>query len=293
MTATPRYETYDPARHNRDTPQSVFGPVVTLDKHDGGHVYVITMNRPHRMNSIGDGLGEALYDAFVEFRDDPEARVAILTGAGERAFCAGADLIATSETRRSPAEPGAAPRYRAPRSAKNLVPLAESLNLWKPTIAAINGFAVAGGFMYAMQCDIRVMAEHARIGIGEARWNMAGSGWMIPVTRQLGLGSALEPILWGDTQYDAQRCYQLGWAQRVVPMERLMEAAMEYAHRALEMAPRAVRNFKEALYRGYYMEPLVADAFGRALDQNLAGMQDSVEGPTAFSEKRRPHFTDS
>jgi enoyl-CoA hydratase/carnithine racemase len=76
-------------------------------------------------------------------------------------------------------------------------------------------------------------------------------------------------------------------------MERLMEAAMEYAHRALEMAPRAVRNFKEALYRGYYMEPLVADAFGRALDQNLAGMQDSVEGPTAFSEKRRPHFTDS
>jgi enoyl-CoA hydratase/carnithine racemase len=72
-----------------------------------------------------------------------------------------------------------------------------------------------------------------------------------------------------------------------------METALEYARRALDMAPRAVRNFKQALYRGYYMEPLVADAFGRALDYNLTGMQDSIEGPTAFSEKRRPHFTDS
>jgi enoyl-CoA hydratase/carnithine racemase len=294
MTQEGKFETYDPARHDRDTPQSTFGPVVRLDKLADGKIYVITMNRPHRMNSIGDGLSEGLYEAFVEFRDDPSARVAILTGAGDRAFCAGADLIATSEARKGEAAaPGGPPTYRAPRGTKNIVPLAEGLNLWKPTIAAINGYAIAGGFMYAMQCDIRVMAEHARVGIGEARWNMSGANWMIPVTRQIGLGSALELILWGDTQYDAQRCYQLGWAQRVVPQAQLMETAMEYAQRALVMAPRAVRNFKEAMYRGYYMEPLVADAYGRGLEQNLIGMQDSIEGPTAFAEKRAPRFTDS
>lgn len=294
MTAEQATETYDPAKHDRHTPQSVFGPVVKVDTVEDGQIHVITMNRPHRMNSMGDGLSEALYDAFAAFRDDPDARVAILTGAGDRAFSAGADLIAASETRQTAARGEShLPRYRAPRTSKNIVPLAEGMNLWKPTIAAINGYAIAGGFMFAMQCDIRIMAEHARVGIGEARWNMPGAYWMIPLTRQLGLGSTLELVLWGDTQLDAQRCYQLGWAQRVVPADRLMDTAMEYARRALDMAPRAVRNFKEALYRGYYLEPLVADAFGRALDQNLAGMQDSVEGPTAFSEKRRPRFTDS
>lgn len=288
--AEQQYEEYDPEKHDRNTPQSVFGPVVKVDKHEDGQIHVITMNRPHRMNSMGDGLPAALYDAFAEFRDDPTARVAILTGAGSKAFSAGADLIATSESRQA----GEGPRgYRAPRQGKDIVPLAEGMNLWKPTIAAINGFAIAGGFMYAMQCDIRIMAEHARIGIAEVRWNMPGGYWMAPMTRQMGLGSALELALWGDTQYSAQRCYEIGWAQRVVPADQLMETAMDYARRALDMAPRAVRNIKEALYRGYYMEPLQADAFGRAIEQNLAGMHDSVEGPTAFSEKRRPKFTDS
>lgn len=284
----PEYEQFDPEKHRRDTPQSVFGPVVKVDKHEGGKIHVITLNRPHRLNSIGDGLGEALYDAFAAFRDDPEARVAILTGAG-RAFCAGADLIATSEARQA----GAGAQRRPAGPVKNIVPLSEGMNLWKPTIAAINGFAIAGGFMYAMQCDIRVMAQSARVGIAEARWNMGGAGWMVPITRQIGLGSALELTLWGDTQYDAERCYQIGWAQRVVPDEQLLDTAMEYAQRAMYMAPRAVRNMKQALYRGYYMEPLVGQAFGSAIEQNLAGMQDSVEGPTAFSEKRRPNFIDA
>ena len=291
--AETQYETYDPEKHGRDTPQETFGPVVKVDKLEDGQIYVITMNRPHRMNSMGDGLPEALYDAFAEFRDDPTGRVAILTGAGSKAFSAGADLIATSETRQAQSADGRPRGYRAPRQGKDIVPLSEGMNLWKPTIAAVNGFAIAGGFMYAMQCDIRIMAEHARVGIAEVRWNMPGGYWMAPMTRQLGLGSALELSLWGDTQYTAERCYQIGWAQRVVPAEELMETAIDYARRALVMAPRSVRNIKEALYRGYYMDPLQADAFGRAMEQNLAGMQDSVEGPTAFSEKRRPNFTDS
>ena len=286
----PEYETYDAAVHNRATPQEIFGPVVKVDILEDGGIYLITLNRPHRLNAIGDGLPEALYDAFVQYRDDPRARCAVLTGAG-RAFCAGADLINTAETReaaRDGRESGVAPT--ASRG-KNAVPLSEALNLWKPTIAAINGWAVAGGFMYAMQCDIRIMSEEARVGIAEARWNMGGAGWMAPLTRQIGLGSALELTLWGDTQYDAKRCYEIGWVQRVVPHELLQETALEYARRMLYLAPTAVRNMKQALYRGYYMEPLVGSQFGRALEQNLIGTDDSVEGPKAFSEKRRPNFT--
>ena len=221
----PDYEAYDPQQHGRDTPQETFGPVMKVDKHADGKIYVITLNRPHRMNSIGDGLGEALYDAYAEFRDDPNARVSILTSAGDRAFCAGADLIQTSETRQAEAAgDDAAPRAMGPR--KNSVPLAEGMLLWKPTIAAVNGFAIAGGFMYAMQTDIRIMAESACVGIAEVRWNVPGAGWMIPVLRQIGLSPALELILWGDTQWDAQRAYQLGWAQRVVPDDQLMDTAM-------------------------------------------------------------------
>lgn len=283
------YETYDPEKHDRDTPQETFGPVVKIDRHEDGRIFVITLNRPHRMNSIGDGLNEAMYDAWVEYRDDPDARVAILTGAGSKAFCAGADLIATAETRQEERTSGT----RTAARGKNWVPLSETLGLWKPTIAAINGFAIAGGFMYAMQCDIRLIAESARIGIAETRWNMGGAGWMSPITRQMGLGSALELILWGDTQYDAQRCYEIGWAQKVVPDDQLMDTAMDYARRAINMAPRGVRNMKQAIYRGYYMNALEGQAYGSAIEQNLAGMNDSIEGPLAFSEKRQPKFTDT
>ena len=272
--------------------QQQVGPVVLVDKHEDGKIWVITMNRPHRMNSLGGGMIDALIDAFEAFRDDRQARVAVLTGAGDRAFCAGADLIETAERRQAAAR-GAAPTAPIRAGRRLIAPLSEALGLWKPTIAAINGYAIAGGFMMAMQCDIRIMAEHARAGIAEVRWNMGGAGWMAPLTRQIGLGSALELVLWGDTQYTAQRCYEIGWAQRVAPHEKLMDTAMEYAQRALDMAPRAVRNYKETLYRAYYMPPLDGFAFGSALEQNLAGMQDSIEGPLAFSEKRRPRFTDS
>jgi enoyl-CoA hydratase/carnithine racemase len=288
-------EPYDPARHGRDTPQETFGPEVLVDRAAEGRIHVITLNRPHRLNALGGGLRAALYDAWTDFRDDPTARVAVLTGAG-RAFSAGADLIEAAEQRAAAArsdapDPEADTQARAQWRAATT--LAEGMGVWKPVIGAINGPAVAGGFALAMQADIRVMADTAWVGIAEARWNMGGASWMIPVTRQIGLASALELILWGDTRYDAARCHELGWVQRVVPPDQLLPAAMEYAERMLQMAPRAVRNFKQALYRGYYMEPLVGSAYGDALEQNLAGMHDSIEGPRAFAEKRAPRFTDT
>jgi enoyl-CoA hydratase/carnithine racemase len=264
------------------------GESVLVEKHRDDRIWVITMNRPHRMNSFGDGMVEKLASAFAEYRDSPVARIAILTGAGERAFSAGGDLKDMSNRPAS----SAAPPARRRRSGLPMVPLSEKLDLWKPTIAAINGYALAGGFMMAMQCDIRLMADHAKVGISEARWNIAGGSWMAPLTRQIGLGNALELALWGDTQYDAQRCYEVGWVQRVVPAADLMTTAMAYADRMLDMAPRAVSNIKQMLYRGFNMDPMWSSTVGEWLEQNLQGMQDSIEGPTAFAQKRRPNFVD-
>ena len=264
------------------------GDVVLIDKHADGKIWVMTMNRPHRMNALGDGMAGAMTEAFEAYRDDRNARVMVITGAGDKAFCAGADLIETSESHEEAGDSKAKPSSGMGRL--GYINLAESLNLWKPTIAAINGFAIAGGFMVAMQCDIRIMADHAKVGIAETRWNMPGAAWMAPLTRQMPLGCALELTMWGDTKYDAQRCYDIGWAQSVVPKEKLMETAMAYADRMLDMGPRSVSNNKEMVYRGAYMDPRDSQRFGSALEKNLQGMADSIEGPLAFSEKRRPNF---
>lgn len=258
---------------------------VQLEKRADSRIWVITLNRPERMNTIGGGMMERLVEIFLDYRDDPEARVAILTAAGDRSFCAGFDLRDVAARRTSGERP------TPTRGPTTIVPLAEGLDVWKPVIGAINGYAIAGGFMLAMQCDIRIMAEHAKIGVSEVRWNL-GSAWMMPLTRQIGLGNAMELCLWGDTQMSAQRAYEIGWAQRVVPKDELMTVAMQYADRMLDMAPRAVRNVKQMIYRGAYMDPIEGMRFGGALIQNLRGMEDSVEGPKAFLEKRRPNYVD-
>ena len=141
----------------------------------------------------------------------------------------------------------------------------------------------------AQDCDIRIAAEHAELGVAEVRWNM-GAGWLHSLPRQMHLQHALEIVLWGDRRITAQRAYEMGWVNRVVPRERLMDEAMEWAERILYLAPRDVRNLKQILYRGFYMSPMEGAAFARALEQNLVGMEDSVEGPRSFAEKRKPQF---
>ncbi len=241
----------------------------------------MTMNRPEAMNAFNRELYDALDDGWARFRDDDEARVAILTGAGDKAFCAGNDLKETARIRTAQSKP-------IPRRAR-LGPLCEAFDLWKPTIAAINGFAIAGGWSQAQQCDIRIAAEHAELGVSEVRWNMA-AGWLHSLTRQMHLQHALEVVLWGDRRITAQRAYEMGWVNRVVPKERLMDEAMEWAERILYLAPRDVRNLKEILYRGFYVPPLEMGSFARAIDQNLVGTEDTKEGPRAFVEKRKPQF---
>jgi enoyl-CoA hydratase/carnithine racemase len=257
-------------------------PVLLYDTKLDGRVAVITLNRPEAMNAINGELSQALGEAWLRFRDDDAAWVAIVTGAGDKAFSAGADLKETTLVRTGQIKP-------TPRRRVNPWPTPEEINLWKPTIAAINGFAIAGGWAIAQACDVRIAASHAELGVSEVRWNMP-AGWLHALPRQMLLGHALEIVLWGDRRITAQRAYEMGWVNRVVPKEHLMTEAMEWAERILYLAPRDVRNLKEVLYRGAHMNAMDGAAFARALEQNLPGMEDSIEGPRSFAERRKPQF---
>jgi len=243
-------------------------------------IVTITMNRPERLNAWSMELIEKLAAAWKRFRDDDDAWVAIVTGAGEKAFCAGFDL--TDQAGRDAVGSGLPERMPEPRP----------VEIWKPIIAAVNGYALGGGWALAQACDIRIASEHAEFGITETRWNMPAY-YVHDLTRQLHLGHALEIALWGDRRFSAQRGYDIGWINEVVPKEKLMERAMDWATRMLYLGPRSVRNLKEILYRGFYMPPSKGVAFANALEANLRGMEDTVEGPRAFKEGRKPKFKNS
>jgi enoyl-CoA hydratase/carnithine racemase len=262
--------------------------VLLLDKEEDERIWVITLNRPERLNSFNGVLRKVLHETYWEFAHDPKAWVAILTGNG-RAFGTGQDLRerADRDAARAAGQPD--PMVQMPDYLQDIFPLAEALDCWKPMIAAVNGVCVAGGFNHAMQCDVRIAAQSAEFGVTEARWNQ-GAAWVHHLPRIIGLANALELVLWGDRRITAQRAYEIGLVNEVVPDDQLLPTAMDWARRLLDLAPRAVRNFKEILYKGSYMPPFEAMRYGNHLEQNLRGMQDSVEGPKAFAEKRRPKF---
>ncbi len=245
-----------------------------------GKIVVMTMNRPERMNAVSTELRERLADAWERFDAEDDAWVGIITGAGDKAFCVGQDLAERAE--RDKAGINAYEAFGTMR---------ESTPPWisKPVIAAINGFAVGGGWKIAQACDIRIAVEHAEMGISETRWNLT-AGWVCDLTRQLSLGHALEIALWGDRRISAKRAYEIGWLNRVVPREKLMEEAMSWAERMLYLGPRSVRNIKEILYRCYYMPPEEGRRYAANLEKSVAGMEDTLEGPRAFAEKRSPEF---
>ncbi|MFC1982933.1 enoyl-CoA hydratase-related protein [Chloroflexota bacterium] len=253
----------------------ITGPDILLyEKHD--KVVVITLNRPERMNALSCELQERLEEAWIRFHDDEDAWVAILTGAGEKAFCSGIDLIERNEMTKKGVGRGRRPEYFG-------------AEIWKPKIAAINGYAVGAGFLLALDCDIKIAAEHSELGIPETKWNMPAY-WVCILSRNFTLSHALELALWGDKRITAKRGYEMGFINKVVPREQLMEEAMSWASRMTLLAPRAVRNLKEIIYRTYAMTYQEGLAFGKILEQNLIGMEDSIEGPRAFIEKRKPLF---
>jgi E-phenylitaconyl-CoA hydratase len=266
------------------TPSS---PTVLYEQAD--KIVTITINRPEAMNAIDPETQDALVQAWTRFRDDDTAWVAILTGAGEKSFCAGADLKKMIPVSFAPASSAKG----APRPAHHglgLGGITRGLEIWKPMIAAINGHCLAGGMEQALACDIRIAAPHATFGLPEVRWGIfPGAGGTQRLPRTVSLAKAMEIILMAKN-LTAAEALDAGLINAVVPAGELMATARKWAETICERGPLAVRAAKEAILRGLTMplaDGLRLEAF---LSGTLRGTEDAVEGPKAFAEKRKPNF---
>ena len=250
------------------------------------HVATITLNRPEAMNALNPELRYALSTHFDEVERNTDIWLAVVTGAGDRAFCAGADLKHRSVERQASEEQRAEWRKMAAETR----PVTERWHFPKPLIAKVNGFALGGGLEIAMACDIIVAAEQAELGQPEPRRGLiAGAVGVHRLPRQIGLKAAMGYLLTG-RHMTAQRAYELGLVNQVVPAEQLDAAVDEWITDILRCAPLAVRATKEASMRG--LDMTLADAFNTPYESETLrqNSEDAQEGPTAFAEKRTPNW---
>lgn len=244
-----------------------------------GHLATITLNRPEALNSMNPLLGHALREALEEVRDNDSIWVAILTGAGDRAFSAGADLRWRSENE---------DRVKVPKAGTGGKILSAEFACWKPVIAAVNGYAVGGGLELALACDVIVAAERAQFGLPEPRRGlMADGGGVNGLTRQIPIKLAMEMILTGQF-IDAHKAVDVGLVSRVVDNDQLMAAARELAEQMMLCSPLALQAAKQAAVLGADLpfEEAVMTEFSEFV--RLKNSKDFVEGPRAFAEKRAP-----
>jgi E-phenylitaconyl-CoA hydratase len=243
-------------------------------------VAVITINRPDRRNAIRPQTSVELSAAFRHFDDDNQLRVAILTGAGDKAFCSGADLAGMSDD----------------RIGRRLLPavpfggITGGFETWKPIIAAINGYCLAGGLELALSCDFRIAAEHASFGFPEPKLGMvpaAGGTQRLP--RAVPLAFALELLLTGE-RIDAKTAHEFGLISKVVPLEELLPSAENIARRILECGPLAVRAIKQATLRGLDLSLAEGLKLERELANEVLQTEDAKEGSAAFAERRPPLY---
>jgi crotonobetainyl-CoA hydratase len=247
-----------------------------------GHVAYVTINRPEVMNALHYAANVELHEIFNDFKQDDASWIAILTGTGERAFSAGNDLKAT-----------AAATARGELSLERRVPfggITSDFVCDKPLIAAVNGVALGGGFEMALACDLVIAAEHARFGLPEPRVGLiAGAGGVHRLPQQIPLKQAMGMLLTGK-QISAQEAYRMSLVNEVVPGSELMAAAEHWAAAILECSPLSVRLTKKAALVGLLPveEAMQKD---QLLLERLLASEDFIEGPKAFAEKRKPHWT--
>jgi enoyl-CoA hydratase len=242
-----------------------------------GRVAVMTINRPEAHNAFTAEMLRAMDAAFADFNDDDALWVAILTGAGDKSFSSGMDLKEAIPLLQSGDELGYEDHTKRPFS-----------DVFKPIIAAVNGYCIAGGMEFLQGTDLRIAAEHARFGLGEVRWGIIPTGGShVRLPRQIPWAMAMELLLTGQP-IDAQRAYQIGLVNRVVPAAQLMPAALELAETICKNGPLAVRTAKEIAVRSLALES--SFVLEKALGQRVINSEDAKEGPRAFAEKRKPEF---
>lgn len=252
-----------------------------------GKIGYVTLNRSEVHNCIDIELSEKLIAIWEEIKRDKEVLVSILTGAGEKAFCSGADLKKLIPYINQASEEDSRVRaYQGP----GWCGISGGYKIFKPMIAAINGYCIAGGHELAEFCDIRIAADHAIFGHQEIKWGlMPGDGGCSRLWRIVGLGRAMEIILTGKL-YDAEEAYRIGFVNHVVPQEDLMAKATEMAERIASNGPLAIRAAKEA----------VLNSIGRPLDEGimfetdtfnyLCRSDDWIRGQKAFLTKAKAEF---
>jgi enoyl-CoA hydratase/carnithine racemase len=261
---------------------------VAVDYEKKGKIAIFTLNRPKAMNSLSWEVYQELHDAVADFFRDDNLWVGIVTGAGEKAFCAGADLkgwknrIAEGRTTTNRSHSGLFTGY--------LWSEESNLEMWKPLIAAVNGYCLGGGLELALSCDIRIAASHARFGMPEVtRGRLPGYGGVQRLSWMLNWSHAAEILLTGK-QYDAEEAYRIGLVNRVVPLDKLMPTAMEWAEIMTKTAPLAARAIRQVMVRSHGMVLKDGMALERSLGSNVLASQDFAEGVQAFLERREPDW---
>ncbi len=244
-------------------------------------VAVVTINRPERRNALDAEHYEGLSQAWTRVRDDPAVRVAIITGAGDKAFCAGADIKSWVGRNVELAELWLTQKGQL---------LNRGLEVWKPIIAAVNGVCVGGGVTLLLATDIRVAVEEATFGLAEVkRGIIAANGGTQRVMQQLPHCIAMEMLLTGDAM-DAATAARWGLVNKVVPRERLLPTAMEYARRIGANAPLAIQAAKELAIRSRDMDLPTGLRMEQMVNRILQQSEDNKEAKAAFAEKRPPVF---
>jgi len=248
-----------------------------------GHLLVVTINRPEVYNACHPMANEELSAEFDRFAADPELWVAIITGAGDKAFCTGNDRKYHAELRARTGE-------RPVHPPKGFAGLTARHDLDKPVIAAVNGVAMGGGFEIALACDLIIASDQAVFALPEPRVGLAaGAGGMQRLPRSVPLKQAMGMMLTG-RRVSAEEGFRIGFVTAVVPHAQLMAEARRWAGQILECSPMSVRATKQGVMRSLDVPTLAAAMNNMAYPAYaaLAKSEDAIEGPKAFAEKRKP-----
>jgi enoyl-CoA hydratase/carnithine racemase len=252
-----------------------------------GRVRLITIDRAAKMNSLDFEANDRLVAAWREFDADDDAYVAVVTGAGDRAFCAGADLKTyTMDFARRPA-----PEFRRRfTNGPGFGGITRNLDVFKPIVAAVNGYAISGGFELALACDLRFCSPNAAFALQDAKWGFhACDGGLIRLPQVVGMGHAMEIILSGE-RVDAEHAYRIGLVNRIWPQAELLARSMDYAQMLARRSPLSHRFAKEVIKRAHGLSQDEALRLESSSFHDVGLTEDLAEGTTAFRERRDAEF---